>query len=54
LLKYRTRPVEVFYYRGVAYEGLGDPVEARKEYLAALALNGRYRPAREAVERIGE
>jgi tetratricopeptide (TPR) repeat protein len=52
LLKYRSRPMDVFYFRGVAYEGLGDPVEARNQYLTALRFDENHGPALDALRKL--
>lgn len=40
---------EVLYYRGVAYERLGQFEQARADYRAAVDYNQRFRPAQEAL-----
>lgn len=40
---------EVHYYRGRAYEGLGQLEQARTDYQAAVQFNARFQPAQEAL-----
>ncbi len=43
---------ESHYWRGMAYEAMGDLVKARADYEIALELRPAYRLASEALERV--
>lgn len=45
---------EIYYLRGVAYQGLGEIDRARADYQAALARNPNYAAARTALDALGE
>ena len=45
---------EMYYLRGMAYQGLGEIERAREDYLAALARNPNYDAARTALSALSE
>ncbi|MBI3115086.1 MAG: tetratricopeptide repeat protein [Candidatus Kerfeldbacteria bacterium] len=47
-------PEKAFYNLGFAYEKLGEPEQARRQYEAALAAAPEYRLARQALDRLNE
>ena len=48
------RPWAVHYWLGRLQENLKNPAGARVEYQAALKLNGKYKPAQEALKQLGK
>ncbi len=46
------KPQDIAYYRGVAYEGLNDVAEARRQYLAVLTHDDSHLKARQALARM--
>jgi tetratricopeptide (TPR) repeat protein len=48
------RPWAVHYWLGKLFEGQKNPDGARGEYQAALKLNGKYKPAQEALKQLGK
>jgi tetratricopeptide (TPR) repeat protein len=48
------RPWVVHYWLGRLQESRKNPAEARGEYQAALKLNGKYKPAQEALKQLGK
>lgn len=48
----RKKPADIAYYRGVAYEGLNDSAEARRQYRAVLTYDDSHLKAREALARM--
>ncbi len=48
------RPWTVRYWLGKLFEGQKNPDGARSEYQAALKLNGKYKPAQEALKQLGK
>ena len=47
------RPWTAHYWLGKLQEGQKNPAGARAEYEAALKLNGKYKPAQEALKQLG-
>jgi TolA-binding protein len=47
------RPWAVHYWLGRLQESQKNPAGARTEYQAALKLNGKYKPAQEALKQLG-
>ena len=47
------RPWAAHYWLGRLQESRKNPAEAREEYQAALKLNAKYKPAQEALKRLG-
>jgi len=47
------RPWAAHYWLGRLQESLKNPAGARAEYQAALKLNGKYKPAQEALKQLG-
>jgi len=48
------RPWAARYWLGRLQESRKNPAEARAEYQAALKLNGKYKPAQEALKQLGK
>jgi tetratricopeptide (TPR) repeat protein len=48
------RPWTAHYWLGRLQESRKNPAEARGEYQAALKLNGKYKPAQEALKQLGK
>jgi tetratricopeptide (TPR) repeat protein len=48
------RPWATHYWLGRLQESRKNPAEARGEYQAALKLNGKYKPAQEALKQLGK
>lgn len=48
------RPWAVHYWLGKLFESQNNPAGARGEYQAALKLNGKYKPAQEALKQLGK
>jgi tetratricopeptide (TPR) repeat protein len=48
------RPWAAHYWLGRLQESRKNPAEAREEYQAALKLNGKYKPAQEALKQLGK
>ena len=48
------RPWAAHYWLGRLQENLKNPAGARGEYQAALKLNGKYKPAQEALKQLGK
>jgi tetratricopeptide (TPR) repeat protein len=48
------RPWAAHYWLGRLQESRKNPAEARAEYQAALKLNGKYKPAQEALKQLGK
>jgi tetratricopeptide (TPR) repeat protein len=48
------RPWAVHYWLGKLFESHKNPAGARGEYQAALKLNGKYKPAQEALKQLGK
>jgi tetratricopeptide (TPR) repeat protein len=48
------RPWAAHYWLGRLQEGQKNPAGARGEYQAALKLNGKYKPAQEALKQLGK